>query len=373
MEILLIVLIVLIAILVVLLIISSRRNSAAAADKEYLVRARATVIELADKIGNTQDAAALYQHILESCLKLIPKARFGSILMFNAEGLLEAKASVGFNADDIRRLRMRLEDSFLYIAAGGKPIQTMVINRLEDLLRSKNISDGALTVKSEVSAPLFNGGILVGLLCINGDQPDIFKEQDIYVLDYMAKQIGIVSGNQKLRDEIQHLSSCDAMTNLMKRDVFMKEAEKLLNDPSKDATSLYFVLMNLDEMKVANDRIGHNFGDEVIRSYSNIIRKYLGKNDLFSRYGGDEFAAVIQGDSMLIGHALEDANKEFSDAKISLLASDFKPGFSFGMACFQESARNLDTLYKLADSRMHEMKARKKRDRERERAGKTKL
>lgn len=367
MDILLIFLIVIVVILVVLLFISSRRNSASIADKEYLVQARTTLIDLADKIVSTQDAAALYQHILESCLKLIPKARFGSILMFNAEGLLEAKASVGFNADDIRSLRMRLEDSFLYIAAGGKLAQTIVINRLENLVRSRNISENSLTVKSEVSAPLYNGGILVGLLCVNGDQPDIFKEQDIYVLDYMAKQIGIVAGNQKLHDEIQHLSSCDAMTNLMKRDAFVKEAEKLLNDPSKDAASLYFVLMNLDDLKVANDKIGHHYGDEVIRSFSNIIRKYLGKNDLFSRYGGDEFAAVIQGDPMQIGHALEDANKEFSDAKISLLTSDFKPGFSFGMACFLESNLNLDALYRLADVRMHEVKARKKRDRERER------
>lgn len=360
-----ILLIIIIVILVVLLIFSFRRNSAAAADKEHLALARETALDIAGKIVSTQDAAVLYQYILESCLKLIPKARFGSILMLNADGLLEAEASVGFNADDIRNLRLRLEDSFLYLATGGKPSRTVIINRLENLVRPKNnagTGESGLTVKSEVSSPLYNDRDLVGLLCVNGDQIDIFTERDIYILDYMSKQISIVIKNQKLCEEILHISRSDGMTNLLNRESFDKEVERLLNDPSKDAASLYFVLMDLDDMKIANDTIGRHFGDEVIRGFAELISKYLGKNDLFARYGGDEFAAVIQGDHLLIGHALEDAKKEFSEAKIGLLTNDFVPSFSYGMASFQESNLNLNTLYKLADGRMNEAKRRRQRE-----------
>jgi diguanylate cyclase (GGDEF)-like protein len=129
--------------------------------------------------------------------------------------------------------------------------------------------------------------------------------------------------------------------------------------------------MDLDDLKVANETVGHRFGDEVIRSFSELFKKYLGKNDLFARYDGDEFAAVIQGDHLQIGHALEDAKNEFSDAKIGLLASDFVPSFSYGMASFQESNLNLDTLYKLADGRMNEEKRRRQREKEHERRSQT--
>jgi len=359
---------VVIVILVGLLILSLQRNAVVLNEKEQLIKARETALDIANRVVNTRDPGDLYQYILESCLKLIPKAKFGSILMFNSNGLLTARASVGFNRDEISRFELRLEDSFLSIATGGKLDHTVIINRLEDLVIPKNVvrsGDQRFAIRSEVSAPLRVNGELSGMLCVDGDQNDIFTEQDIYILDYMSKQISIVINNQKLYEEILHLSRYDSQTNLLNRDSFEKEVEKLLNDPSKDTGSLYFVLMDLDDLKVANDTIGHHFGDEVIRSFSELIRKYLGKNDLFGRYGGDEFAAVIQGDHLLITHALEDAKKEFLNTTIGLLNNNFIPSFSYGKASFQEGRCDLGVLCKLADGRMYEIKRKRQKERER--------
>jgi diguanylate cyclase (GGDEF)-like protein len=301
---------VIIVILVGLLILSIQRNAAVVKEKEQFILARDTALDIANRVVNTQNPAELYQYILEACLKLIPKAKFGSILMFNTEGLLTARASVGFNRDEISRFKLKLEESFLSVATKGKLDRTVVINRLEDLVLPQNVvnsGDQGFAIRSEVSAPLRVGGELAGMLCIDGDQDGLFSEQDIYTLDYMASQIGIVIRNQKMYSEMLRISRYDGLSNLLNRDSFDREAEKLLNDPSKDSASLHFVLMDLDNLKSANDTIGHHFGDEVIRKFSEMMQKYLGKNDLFGRYGGDEFAAVIQGDPLNISHGLEDA------------------------------------------------------------------
>lgn len=355
---------VIIVILVGLLILSIQRNASVVREKEQFILARDTMLEISNRVVNTRDPAELYQYILEACLKLIPKAKFGSILMFNSEGLLAAKASIGFNRDEISRFRLKLEESFLYVATKGKLDKTVIINRIEDLILPENIvtcGDQGSALRSEVSAPLRVGGELAGMLCINGDQNGIFSEQDIHTLDYMASQIGIVIRNQKMYSEMLRISMYDGLSNLLNRDSFDKETEKLLKDPSKDASTLHYVLMDLDNLKMANDTVGHHFGDEVIKSFAALIQKYLGKNDLFGRYGGDEFAAVIQGDPLQVSHCLEDASNEFVETKVGLLATDFVPSFSYGIACFQESDLNLDTLYKLADKRMYDLKARKKR------------
>lgn len=356
--------IVVIIILVILLIYSYRKNSAEANEKVQLINTRDAALKIANKVVNTHDPADLYQFILETCLKLIPKAKFGSILMFTSEGLLAPKAYVGFNLSEISKLRLKLEDVFLYIATNGKMDRTVIINRLEDVVKKENIvtsGDQGFAIRSEVSSPLYIDGELVGVLCVDGDKSDIFTDQDIYTLDYMADQISIVINNQKLYSEILYLSKYDSLTQMLNRDSFEREAEKLLKDPSKDAPNLYYVLMDLDNLKHANDTYGHQFGDEILKYFSEIFRKHLGRNDLCGRYGGDEFAAIIQGDYMSVNHILEEARQELMNFK-GKFSNDFVPSFSYGKASFIEGSCSTESLYKLADSRMYQMKNAKKKE-----------
>jgi len=330
---------VVIVILVGLLIISLQRYSDLIKEKEQLIMARDTAIDIANRVVNTRDPGDLYQYILESCLKLIPKAKFGSIFMFNSEGLLTARASVGFNHEEISSFKLSLEESFLSIATGGTLDHTVIINRLEDLVIPKNVvrsGEQGFAIRSEVSAPLRVNGELSGMLCVDGDQNGIFTEQDIYILDYMANQIGIVIRNQQLYSEILHLSRYDGLTYMMNRDSFERETEKLLNDPSKDAANLYFVLMDLDDLKAANDTFGHHFGDEVLKNFAEIVKKHLGKNDLCGRYGGDEFAAIIQGDSLNANHILEESKREFMNLKGGLYKIGFSPSLMNGKQSYKE-------------------------------------
>jgi len=333
-------------------------------EKEQLIHARDAALDIANKVVNINDSADLYQYILESCLKLIPKAKFGSILMFNSEGLLVAKASVGFNSSEISNFKLKLEESFLFMATGGLMDRTVIINRLEDIVLEKNIvkSGDNFAIRSEVTSPLYINGELVGLLCVDGDENDIFSEQDIYTLDYMSNQISIVINNQKLYGEILYLSRYESLTHMLNRDSFEREAEKLLSDPSKDLTNLYFVLMDLDDLKAANDTFGHHFGDEILKNFAEIVKKHLGKNDLCGRYGGDEFAAIIQGDSLNANHILEESKREFMNLKSGLYKNGFTPSFSYRKASFKEGNCSLDALYKLADSRMYDIKNSKKKD-----------
>ena len=356
-------LILIIIVLSVLLVYCNRRNHAVQVEKQQLIRVRDTALDIANKVLDTNTTTDLYQYILESCLKLIPKAKFGSILMFDQDGLLIAKASVGFNSSEINNFKLKLEESFLYIATEGSLDKTVIINRLEDIVLPQNIvqsGDKGFAIRSEVSSPLFINNALVGMLCIDGDENDIFTEQDVYILDYMSNQISIVINNQKLYGDVLYLSRYDSLTNLLNRNSFEREAAMLLGDPSLDTKSRYFILIDLDDLKIANDTYGHIFGDKLLISFSTIIKNYLSKSNLCGRYGGDEFAAIFYGDQYEVQNTLEMIKNEFINTQKTYLEVDFTPSFSYGIASFEEGHCDLDLLYKLADTRMYEIKNKKK-------------
>lgn len=355
-----ILLILLILILAAALLYYFLKNPASSSEREHLSLFRDTANAISVRIMNAPDSAHLYQFILEACLKLMPKAKCGNVLMFNTEGLLVARASVGFG-QGISDLKLRLEDSFLYLATGGRLTGPVIMNRLGDIMPSRDSDDGeqSSSIKAEIAAPLFDNGELVGLLCVDADRVDVFTERDVSIIDYMSRQISIVINYQKLKNEAQHLSRYDSQTDLMNRSTFEQEVFKIFGDPSRDTANLYFVLMNLDGLRHANDTFGHRFGDKTIENFSEIIRKNLGKNDLCGRYGGDEFVAVIQGDFLHVNFVLESARREFQNSKSTFQEKEYTPDFSYGYNSFREGLGDLDTFYKLADYRMREMKGKK--------------
>ena len=316
-----ILLVLLILILAAALVYSFLRTPGSSSEREYLLLFRDTASAVSSRIMNTPDSTSLYQFILESCLKLIPKAKCGNVLMFNAEGLLVARASVGFGKG-ISDLKLRLEDSFIYLATGGRLTGPVIMNRLGDIMPSRESDDESgepgeqsSAIKSEIAAPLFDNGQLVGLLCIDADKIDVFTDREVTVLDYMSHQISIVINYQKLKNEAEHLSRYDSQTDLMNRSSFEQEIFKIFGDPSRDTANLYFVLMNLDGLRHANETFGHHFGDKTIENFAEIMQRQLGKNDLCGRYGGDEFVAVIQGDFLHVNFVLESAKKRISEFK----------------------------------------------------------
>jgi len=67
-------------------------------------------------------------------------------------------------------------------------------------------------------------------------------------------------------------------------------------------------MVDIDRFKKVNDTYGHGTGDEAIRTVARILQTHLREPDVFCRYGGEEFAAIlseVHGDPMEVGeHAL---------------------------------------------------------------------
>lgn len=109
---------------------------------------------------------------------------------------------------------------------------------------------------------------------------------------------------QVLMKELKEMAITDYLTKLYNRRYFM---EKLHEYVESDCTEFALILFDVDNFKNINDTYGHNAGDMVLVSISNIFRLILREEDTISRWGGEEFLVFLPGVDMDM--AMRTANK----------------------------------------------------------------
>jgi diguanylate cyclase (GGDEF)-like protein len=95
----------------------------------------------------------------------------------------------------------------------------------------------------------------------------------------------------------KNLSNTDFLTGLYNRRYFFEEGSRILESvitkSSDEEPSLIVIMMDIDFFKKINDRFGHDVGDEVIKNFANMLKKYFAA-DIVARIGGEEFAVISQ-------------------------------------------------------------------------------
>ncbi|QQE80065.1 diguanylate cyclase [Alicyclobacillus sp. SO9] len=147
----------------------------------------------------------------------------------------------------------------------------------------------------------------------------------------------------------EELSIRDPLTRVLNRRGLLSEFDKL----TAQQTPSTVVVVDLDGFKQFNDEQGHIAGDETLLRVADVLEDHTAKaNGICSRFGGDEFVIVYR-------HATEDVDLTAQRVVDKLL--DVKVSASAGGAVFRVDGYDFDTCYRIADTRLYEMKKQKKR------------
>ena len=93
----------------------------------------------------------------------------------------------------------------------------------------------------------------------------------------------------------QHNATHDSLTGIYNRyklNEFQKNHFSLLGKTKADGFSI--ILFDIDNFKKINDTYGHLTGDKVLKQLTSLIQKHIRSDDLFIRWGGDEFILIIE-------------------------------------------------------------------------------
>jgi len=100
---------------------------------------------------------------------------------------------------------------------------------------------------------------------------------------------------QRAYDQARLASLLDGLTGLGNHRAFQEALDSEIADARRDGGSLALLMIDVDDLKLTNDRRGHMAGDEVLRAVAQIMRANLRRSDRAFRIGGDEFALLLPG------------------------------------------------------------------------------
>jgi predicted signal transduction protein with EAL and GGDEF domain len=109
-------------------------------------------------------------------------------------------------------------------------------------------------------------------------------------VEYALATFRDITNRKRLEEQLKMLSMRDRLTGLYNRAYYDDELIRL--DGSREYP-ISIINTDLDGLKLINDSMGHAKGDELIKSYANILRSTFRKSDVIARIGGDEFAIIL--------------------------------------------------------------------------------
>jgi diguanylate cyclase (GGDEF)-like protein/PAS domain S-box-containing protein len=104
-----------------------------------------------------------------------------------------------------------------------------------------------------------------------------------------------ITDRKASESQLQHLADHDALTGLLNRRRFIEDLTLELALVRRERRRSSVVVIDIDNFKYVNDSLGHQAGDQLIRSVANVLAGEIREADTLARLGGDEFALLLRG------------------------------------------------------------------------------
>jgi diguanylate cyclase (GGDEF)-like protein/excisionase family DNA binding protein len=245
------------------------------------------LLEITGSILGTLDLGSILDEIAD---RLAPIVRWDNISIEWVDagtGRLTPLMARGTHADEYMKPWEPDEEGLAtWVLAHGEP--QLVRDELSDPRIRQFASTGDVE-GSLICVPLHGPDAVRGVISLERlGTDDRLDDDDFELVQLFASQVSIAIRNAEAYRAIAIDAQTDDLTGLLNQGTFAEWLGRSVE--TRDQFGL--LMLDLDEFKTVNDRLGHQAGDEFLRSVAGAIRGASRDTDVVFRYGGDEFSVI---------------------------------------------------------------------------------
>jgi diguanylate cyclase (GGDEF)-like protein len=187
-------------------------------------------------------------------------------------------------------------------------------------------------------------------------QPERGDEHDHQALDLLLGHLSALWRTVLRQENLERAAGHDALTGLPNRRAFEAELRRRVALSKRRGLGFTLAIVDLDHFKQVNDSFGHPEGDAVLRRAGEGIRESLRTSDRVFRFGGEEFALILEtADEGGVADLLERARQAVKELGVAPTPAR-RLSASIGWAVFPHDADDRAELIALADGALYQAK-----------------
>lgn len=340
-------------------------------DLEYEVRRLRTELEYRSRITNS------LQHFLDRISCAEPAKTYNSIVANSRELLQSERVSLLVLNEDSNELILKATSGWANDPAEVRPIpvgegvsgkviesgEPMIVTDVRREGRTPAPAERRYKTSSFISYPIIISGRKVGVLNVTDKTGGgTFNEIDLGLLDIIGPQLALALERaewQERANEFQLMSITDALTRLPNRRYLEERLVEELNRSQRYGYPMSFLMIDIDDFKIYNDKNGHQAGDRALEITAQCLRGALRAEDVAARYGGEEFCILLPQTGVAEAGLIADrirrlvSTMQFPHGKTQPLG---RVTVSIGVSTLSSTVKTAETIMNAADRALYQAK-----------------
>ncbi len=201
-------------------------------------------------------------------------------------------------------------------------------------------------------------GKLLGTFALYSQEVRTPTPTEAQLIEMATRIAGIAIERRDTEQRISHMAHHDALTGLPNRTLLEDRLKQAALYAQRYGRLVTVAFMDLDNFKLINDSLGHNAGDEVLKTVANRMKQCVRATDTVVRLGGDEFVIVLfdqPNQAEAITPTLQKIRDTIAQA-IYVGGQKLQVTCSMGLATYPNDGADIETLLMNADAAMYRAK-----------------